>query len=555
MRGPVRTALSVLGRTGWAVVVVVVGAAVVVGATRVPGEEPAPVAPLTVGAPPAASVLTCPGPLRLATEQDGADVTYDPAFDPSPVDATSDLVAVTAMHTPRADGAADTIGAGPAAVTALAGGAPLAELAAGVEAGVLVRPGGDAGLLVRADPVGDVPPWASAGVAWRAGTGDLRGLAAASCQRPAARTWLVGGSTELGSSARLVVQNPGATPATVTLRMWGAGGPVDLAGAPDFLVGPGEEEMVLLEGIAAEQGQMVVEVTSTGGLVSAYLQDSRTDGLTAAGVELVVAGAGPATELMVPAISVTDGDPQAASLRVLAPESDATDATDAADTTDAPDSDAAAVPGGTVHVRLLGPDGVVELPGTEDVSVDVGAVVDIPLDGLPEGDYTAWVTADVPVVAGASVTRAGRVTDGERPVERAWSPALAGGVEAPLALPGSEPGRLVVAAVPTGDRGTADASVEVEALDAAGSVLARREVPVPVEGTVSLDLTELSVRVDDGATGTGVTATGPRPAAIVVRTDDPRIVWAVVLDTGQTVGVLAPLVQQSAQPLIAVVLR
>ncbi|MEK8228056.1 DUF5719 family protein [Oerskovia sp. M15] len=51
--------------------------------------------------------------------------------------------------------------------------------------------------------------------------GDLRGLAAASCTAPDISQWLVGGSTEVGSSAQLVLQNPGRTPATVRLSVWG----------------------------------------------------------------------------------------------------------------------------------------------------------------------------------------------------------------------------------------------------------------------------------------------------------------------------------------------
>lgn len=545
MKAPVRTALALVGRTAWAAVVLALSAAVVVAAARLPREATEPVAPARAVAPPVASVLTCPGPLRLATEQEGTDATYDPAFDPSPADATSDLVVVTAAPGAAGAEAGQPSGAAAAVVTPMAGGAPVGELAAGVEAGVLTLPGADAGRVVHADPVGEVPPWASAGVTWRAGTGDLRGLAAASCRRPSATTWLVGGSTVLGSSARLVLQNPGATPATVGLRMWGARGPVELAGAPDYLVGPGEEETILLEGLAAEQGQVVVEVTATGGLVSAYLQDSRTDGLTPAGVDLVVGGAEPATDLLVPAISVTEDDPQAAVLRLLAPGTmadPADTAGDAADDDEGPQR-------GTAHVALLGPDGVVELPGTEDISLDVGDVIDVPLDGLEPGDYTAWVTADVPLVAGAAVTRLGTARDGEDGgVERAWSPALVGGLAGPLAVPGDEPGRLVLGAAPA-DGLTGSARAEVIALDAAGAVLVRRDVTVPVSGTVSLDLAGLvqAPADDDEAPD--------RATALVVRTDDPRIAWGVVLETPGTVAVLAPVPQQSARPEIAVTLR
>lgn len=537
MGGAVRTGVSVLGRTCWAVVVLGLGAGVVYAATVHPGEQTGPTAPLAALAPPTAGVLVCPGPLRLPTEHAGDDVSYDPAFDPSPADATSDLVAVTG-----ASGVGGgTGGSGPARLTALAGGEPVAEIPAAAEAGVLARAGGDAGLVLRADPVGDTSPWAAAGVAWRAGTGDLRGLAAASCQRPAATTWLVGGSTVLGSSARLVLQNPGDTPATVSLRMWGARGPVELAGAPDYLVAPGEEEMVLLEGLAAEQDQVVLQVTATGGLVVTYLQDGRTDGLTPAGVDLVVAGAEPATDLMIPAVAVTEDDPVPATVRILAPGQAGTDGADSVG------GDGAEVPGGTVHVVLLGPDGPVELPGAAEISVDVGQVIDVPLGDLPPGDYTAWVTSDLPVVAGALTSRPGRgeTADGGAPVERAWSPAVAGGLSGPLALPGDEPGRLVLGAAPT-QGGTGPVRAEVLALDAEGAVLGRQDVVVPVSGTVSFDLTDLG----DGTTR------GPRSraTAVVVRTDDPRLAWGAVLDAPGRISVLAPVPQPGARPRVEVTL-
>lgn len=543
MKAPVRTALGIVGRTAWAVVVLALTAAVVVAAARLPGEVAEPVEPLTAVAPPVASVLTCPGPLRLATEREGTDAAYDPAFDPSPADATSDLVVVTAAPGAEGSQGESPSGASAARVTPMAGGGPVGELAAGVEAGVLRLPGADAGLVVQADPVGDVPPWASSGVTWRAGTGDLRGLAAASCRRPSATTWLVGGSTVLGSSARLVLQNPGATPATVGLRMWGARGPVELAGAPDYLVGPGEEEAILLEGLAAEQGQVVIEVTATGGLVSAYLQDSRTDGLTPAGVDLVVGGADPATELLVPAISVAQDDPEAAVLRLLAPGAEP----DPAD----PEADEDGPQAGTAHVVLLGPDGVAELPGTEDISLDVGDVIDVPLDGLAPGDYTAWVTADVPVVAGATVTRLGSAAAGEdAPVERAWSPAVLGGLSGPLAVPGEEPGRLVLAAAPS-EEVSGPARAEVLAIDAAGAVLVRRDVLVPASRSVALDLAGLT----EAPSAAGDDTAPERATALVVRTQDPRLAWGVVLEGPGSVTVLAPVPQQSARPETTVTLR
>lgn len=520
---------SVAGRTLWAGAALALVAGVVVAADRYPLPAVQPATSESVPVPPVAAVLVCPGPLRLATEQEGSDAEYDPAFDPTPVGATSELGVVTARRAEEAPAVA--IG-GP-----LAGGGTVLEVAPTVEAGSARLDGVATGLALRAEATGDAPAWLAGALAWRTTAGDLRGLAAASCQRPAARSWLVGGSTALGSSARLVLQNPGATPATVTLQMWGATGPLDLAGTPEYLVGPGEEEVVLLEGIAAEQPHMALQILAQGGLVTAYLQDSRTDGLVPAGVDLVVPGAPPATTQVVPGIAVgAPGDAVAgdavasdepvpepsALLRVVAPG----------------DAD------GTVEVVLLGAEGVVRLPGTERLEVAAGEVLDVPLGGLPAGDYTAVVTADVPVVAGAAVTRVGTPAEpgDDPPVERAWSPSVAPGHSGPLALPGDAPGRLVLAAVPAGDA-TGPAVATVVALDAAGAVLGSREVAVAADAAVVLPLTELTG--NDAA----------RPAGIVVRTDDDRLAWAVVLEGEAEVAVVAPVPQQVAQPEVPVVLR
>lgn len=502
--------LSVVGRTVWAAVVLALVAAVVVLAGRVPADSAAPRAAAPVEVPPAPSVLVCPGPLRLATEQDGTDADYDPAFDPSPVDATSLLGAVTSRRGDEQPA--------PAAGTRLGDGAAALAVAPAVEGGVAGASGVQGPVVLRAEPTGDAPPWLAGALAWRAGTGDLRGLAAASCQRPAPRTWLVGGSTALGASARLVLQNPGATPASVTLRVWGPSGALELAGAPEYLVVPGEEEVVLLEGVAAEQPHMVVEVTAQGGLVAAYLQDSRTDGLVPAGVDLVTGSAPPATTQVVPAVAVDDGGD--ALVRLLAPgEEDA-----------------------VVDVVLLGPDGVVRLPGAEGIGLRAGEVLDVPLDGLEPGDYTVVVTADVPVVAGAAVTRVGEPEEegDDPPVERAWSPSVAPGTEGPVALPGDVPARLVLGAVPGPAASTGSAVATVEALDAAGAVLERREVRVGAGSSVTLPLDELE---------------GGRPAALVVRTEDAHLAWAVVLDAGDAISVVAPVAQQGDAPAVPVTVR
>lgn len=495
-----------------AVLTALVSLALVAGVVVVPGWEPvapAAVDPMVVAVPPAPSDLVCPGPARLATEKEqGDDVAYDPQFDPEPASSTTRVEAVTVDR--------PTDPAVPARILALGDrGTTLADVTPAAGAGVARVAGTDAGVTVRAEPGDGGPAWVAGTTVVRTDAGDLRGLVAAPCRAAVNEAWLVGGSTTLGSSARLVLQNPGATPAQVTLEVWGPSGPVELAGAAQYIVPAGSERAVLLEGAAAEQARIVVHMVASGGLVTAYLQDSALRGLTPAGVDDVVPGAAPARQQVVPGVSVgasTAGGVDAAMLRLLAPDQ-----------------------AGTAQVRVLGPDGEVAFPGGTDVSLDAGAVIDLPLGGLPEGSYTVVVDADVPVLAAAMLTRgvdAGAATrDPDLPLERAWAASVAPGTVGPLALPGLSSWHLVVAVpeVLGADAPTGPADVDIELVGADGAVTTSTPV---APGT------SITVGPDDLGAARGTVS------GLVVRTDDPRVVWAVVLDvsqkTGDLVSVLSP---------------
>jgi hypothetical protein len=448
-----------------------------------PGEaESVPAA--TVDVAPAAATLVCPGPLQLPDDA----LSGDSAFDRVPV---APVERVTGF---------DAVTSATASLTVL-GEEPVA-LADGT--GTVTSPG--AATVLRADPVDGEPARVAGATSSIVTDGDLRGLSAASCARPSADVWLVGGSTEIESTADLVVVNPGATPADVTVEVWGPSGPVDLANGGTFLVAPGAERVLSLPGVAAEQRRTAVRVTAAGGQVSAYLQDSQLDGFTPRGTDLVTAGTGPATTQVVPGISLvaTDVDaPDAGALRLLVPG----------------DEDA------TVSVRLLGPDGDVPLPGAQDLDLPAGEVTDLSLGGLPAGGYTAVVESTEAVVAGAMIARegeAGELDEGPR-LERAWAAAATPG-SGLVAVPAGTRGTLVLTAVPTGDDVVADpaptaaaspspeptegqrpdpeaedtpqgptVTVTVRAYGAAG-VLGEREVDVPVGSTVRLAAGDVAPR-------------------------------------------------------------
>lgn len=383
---------------------------VVALAVAAPADEPGPVPAATVDVDPAATTLVCPGPLQLPDDS----VSGDAAFDRVPVDPVESVSAFGTVLS--GSGSLTVLGADPVA---------LADGTASVQAPA-------AATILRAEPTDGAPALVAGATSSVVTDGDLRGLSAASCARPSADVWLVGGSTEIESTADLVVVNPGATAADVAVEAWGPSGAVDLASGGSFLVAPGAERVLSLPGVAAEQRRLVVRVTAAGGQVSAYLQDALLDGFTPRGTDLVTAGAAPATTQVVPGLALvgTDVDADdAGALRLLVPgEEDA-----------------------TVSVRLLGPDGEVALSGAEDLDLPAGEVTDLSLGGLAEGYYAAVVQSSEPVVSGAVLAREGRASEldeGPR-LERAWatSSTVGGGL---VAVPGGARANLSLTAVPTG---------------------------------------------------------------------------------------------------------
>lgn len=499
-----------LATTGAGVVgIVALGAVAAFGGDvvgRLPDRDLAdPVEHVTVT--PAQDVVVCPGPARLTDPE----AVGDEQFGPSPVGTTSTLrvavdgAAASALGTLDGSGAQDL-----AAPTAPDGLATLGVDGPAAGSALTVRPGdGDA-------------PRVAASVGSVTTDGDLRGLAAASCGRPGVSQWLVGGSTEIGSSAQLVLQNAGRTPATVQVTVWGQNGRAVLAGGGQQLVGPGTEVVQLLEAAAPEQRRTVVHVTSSGGLVSAYLQQNTLDGLVPLGVDFVVPGAEPAPDLALAGV-VSAGeavdDPHAPQLRVLAPG-------------DEP---------GTARVVVYGPDGPVTVRGLEQVALAPGVVTDVSLGGLPAGRYGVAVHADVPVVAGASTDRLGEVDPDllheERQYDRAWLAArpLAGAETAPAGqvalVPGTTAG-LTVAALPVSaeeDDPTGSLETVVRAYAADGSPLGEEAVTVEAGTTATLDPASLVPEGSDQA---------PVVVTLDVADADEGLAaaWSVLVEAGPPSG-------------------
>ncbi|SEJ20613.1 DUF5719 family protein [Demequina mangrovi] len=223
----------------------------------------------------------------------------------------------------------------------------------------------------------------------RVGSGDVAGLSATSCVAPVRDQWLVGGSTALGASARLVLTNPSdaSTEATVTIY----GGLGELEEHAVVSIAPGGQQDLLLEGVAAEVPALAIRVVATGAGVVAHLQDSRLAGFQAAGTDWVARGATPATSLVVPGVGV-EGDASAV-LRLLAPD------------------------GATASLALAGEDGAVDWGGVSALVLEPGVVTEVEVPAVAAG--AVEIEADAPVVAGAMLTVPRPVEDGPADAEAA----------------------------------------------------------------------------------------------------------------------------------------
>ncbi len=235
--------------------------------------------------------------------------------------------------------------------------------------------------------------------------GDMRGIATNPCQWPTNTVWLVGGSSEVGSSLELTVTNPGGTQVSVAANVFSSRGKLDLGANSMLHLAPGASETVLLDGLIAEDPRIALHLFSDTGPFTASLQTSSLDGVTPAGIDMITTSDF-GTDLVIPGlvIDAEDGDGEgslpdpntAALLRVVNPSEETA----------------------TVEISVRSADGAEPLPGGSDVAVAAGSVLDLSLDGLAPGSFAIDVNADLDVSAGLSVIR----TD-EAGRDIAWLPA------------------------------------------------------------------------------------------------------------------------------------
>lgn len=216
---------------------------------------------------------------------------------------------------------------------------------------------------------------------------ELSGLATAACSEPANDSWLVGGSTDLGRTALLMLSNPTGVTATVTFEIFGESGYVDAVSQEGIIVLPGEQRIVSLAAYAPDLVEPVVHVHSVGGQILASMQHSVTRKLQPSGVDWVSPGAGPNTSQIFPGVFLMGATKQAEDEH-------------AAVQSDLEPTVRVLVPGtqdAEVKLKLISESGE-----TESITTRVKAqtTVQLPFADVADGTYTVMVTADQPIVAG-----------------------------------------------------------------------------------------------------------------------------------------------------------
>ncbi|WP_431246843.1 DUF5719 family protein [Leifsonia xyli] len=340
------------GLIGLGVAVVVVG-----GATLLPLPDFAIGAPAqTVTPVPADQQRVCPGPLLALASDAGAATRPSALGAPDLSSAADDADVRTSPLKPDADS----------------------------------RDSDEAPLMASVPtPQGaTAPPLFAAAQSQTATSQDLAGLAAAACAEPSPDTWLVAGATSLGQTSLVLLSNAGAVDATVALSIYTESGPVSAPGATGVVVPAGSQKVVPLAGLAPSASAPVVRVQTTGGEVTASLQQSYEQGIQPRGAEIAGATGAPARQQVIPGVTLASfaaiQSAQSAEgvgvdfpvVRLLAPG----------------DRDA------QVTIGAVGETGTAA-GDSYATTVKAGTVAEVPLDHLKDGSYTVTVNANVPVVA------------------------------------------------------------------------------------------------------------------------------------------------------------
>lgn len=363
--------------------------------------------------------------------------------------------------------------------------------------------------LVLAPPSAGEEPGALAGSQSQLVIGqETAGFSASECVKPSSESWLVGGSTITGRTTLLSLNNPSKVNATVRVTIYSEGGRVEAIGTEGIIVPPGGHRVFSLAGFAPGITSPVVHVESSGGQVSAVLQQSIVRTLTPGGIDVVTASTDPATLTVIPGVVIT-GQGDVAAVTALEGYSDLDGILRVFVPGDGP---------AEITVSAMAEDGS-GAASSATFPVQGGVVTDFPLSDFADGTWTLTVSSDRPALAAArtsTVTLANPVVAGaDAPLptsadvlgtDFAWfvgAPTLAAHTLVSVA-PGPSPILHLV------NTGGSDAVVTIDAVvgaDTTVTILAGKALAVPVAANASYRVDGTStVRISVSYQGVGALA-------------------------------------------------
>jgi hypothetical protein len=379
---------------------------------------------LTAVAAPWPEVRTAPAGTKVAPVPADALLVCDGSFRVLGRDASQAGLMVSAA-TPRLriDGAADQAKTAPLDQSDVTGGGGAQSITAKVKDRAVPQVAASESVTIDAE--------------------DASGFAAAPCREPSLNSWLIGGDVSTGASDVIVLSNPGAVTATVTLDVYG-----ESRRASTVLVPAMTQLGVPLASVAAGERSPIVRATSAGAPIRASLQSTLVRTLDAVGIDVQDGVSGAQNGLRILGIRsapITDGDDASGLVvRMLAPDADGS---------------------ATVRVRSASS---AEIIAEYPVDLVAATPAEIALAGLPEGYYDIEIESSAQLVAGVHQTaRAGARED------FAWmlpAPELAPEAELAFSVPTGAPATLFLR-----NPGDAEVTVTIDGAD-------RKQVQLPAGG-------------------------------------------------------------------------
>ena len=292
-------ARTVAGLVGLSVAAATIAAAVLIPLPTI-GSTPTG---LTITPVPTAQQLVCAGSVLRLADDSGADATSASALGSPEVSAAASNDQATASPVETSDAATGGTPSAPSVVSTPPATTEASDVTVSAAQSELVA------------------------------EGDFVGLAAAGCDVANGDSWLAAGSTTVGRTTLLSLTNPSEVPATVNLELFAEDGQVFPPGTSGIIVPANGQRVLSLAGFQPGMVSPVVHVTSTGGRVSATLQEAIVRGLAPGGVDIVGSAPELAATTVIPGVLVTDldavqalrrgGDPQyddvETAVRVFAP--------------------------------------------------------------------------------------------------------------------------------------------------------------------------------------------------------------------------------------------